>query len=105
VSGLSLHAPASEAAKNTASPASRNGLRPNLSLSDPAANTSAANARLKASTIQRRSRVDASSSMTRVGSAMFTIVVDTFTTKTAAHRATSASAFLERLTACRPMLS
>ena len=87
--GDSLPAPASEAAANTASPPSRKRRRPKRSLRLPAASTRAAKARLKASTIHSRSRVEAPSSPTSVGRATLTIVVDTLMTKTARHSTAS----------------
>ncbi len=78
-----LSAPPTDAIKNTPSPMSSIGRRPKRSLSEPPASTRAANAKLNASTIHSRSRVDAPISVASVGSAILMIVVETFTTNTA----------------------
>ena len=92
-----LSAPPIDAIRNTPKPMSSIGRRPKRSLNEPPASTSAANARLKASTIHSRSRVDAPISVASVGSAMLMIVVETFTTNTARHSVISTAVLLTDL--------
>src|SRR4051812_14231461 len=91
VSGVLLHALPREPARYVTSPISSAPLRPNRSLSEPAASTNPANTRLKTSTIHSRSPVVADSSLVRVGSETFTIMVARLMVNEARHSTASAS--------------
>jgi hypothetical protein len=73
-------------------------LRPKRSLSEPAASTSAANAKLNASTIHSRSRLVASSSRVRVGSETFTIIVATLIVNAARQRTARTARLVDGIT-------